>query len=73
MPNATMVPAGLAPIEPGTMYPLPVFKATQGLGQSALTTAKRNGLLIRKIGNRKYVLGADWIEYVKTHGSTEAD
>lgn len=61
----------LAPIDPAKMYPLPVFQETVGQGRAALATARQNGLIIRQIGNRKYVLGADWIDYVVSHGQVE--
>ena len=37
------------------------------LGQAALRMARRNGLPIKKIGRRNYVLGEDVIAYFKQH------
>jgi len=61
----------LAPIEAGVCYPLPIFMAVVGQGRNALAQARRDGLPVRKRGNRKYVLGADWIEFLKQHGTVE--
>lgn len=68
MPNAT-----LAPIESDVCYPLPVFMDITGQGRVALKTARENGLPVRKIGNRKFILGRDWLEYVESHGTTDED
>jgi len=61
----------LAPIEPGVCYPLPIFMSMVGQGRNALSQARRDGLTILKRGNRKYVLGSDWIEFLQEHGTRE--
>ena len=62
----------LAPIQPEWLYPLPILQDVAGQGRAALAEARKNGLETRKIGNRKYILGSDFIEHVKKHGSTDA-
>lgn len=66
-----MLHATLAPIEAEVCYPLPVFMNITGQGRAAISTARKKGLTVRKIGNRKYVIGRDWLDYVATHGQTE--
>lgn len=61
----------LEPIRADLLYPLPEFQRASGLGRAALASAIRQGLTARKIGNRKYVHGEDFIAYVKTHGKTD--
>lgn len=61
----------LVPIQADVCYPLPLFSDSVGLGRAALATARRNGLTIRKVGNRKYILGRDWLQYVAEHGETD--
>ena len=62
----------LAPIEPEVLYPLAIFQDATGLGRASLKTARDNGLIVRKIGNRKFVLGSDFIQHAKAHGKTES-
>jgi len=65
-------PATLAPIEPDKAYPLETFQDATGLGRAALATARHNGLIARKVGNRKFILGGDFIDYLKTYGKVES-
>ena len=61
----------LAPIQPDVLYPLATFQDTSGLGRASLKTARDNGLIVRKTGNRKYVLGSDFIDFLKKHGKAD--
>ncbi|MCH2212846.1 MAG: hypothetical protein MK110_16200 [Fuerstiella sp.] len=61
----------LQPVEADVAYPLPLFMSITGQGRNALAQARRDGLTIRKRGNRKYVLGSDWIEFLQSHGTVE--
>lgn len=63
--------SALAPIEPDVCYPLRIFEEMTGQGRAALATARRKGLPVRKIGNRKYVVGRDWLDHVMQHGETD--
>jgi hypothetical protein len=53
------------------MYTLLELEARTGLGTAALRTARRNGLVVRKIGRRSYVLGKDVLAYVERAGATK--
>ena len=64
--------AGLAPIEPGTLYPLADFQRRTGWGRHAVRTARGDGLKIHRAGGRAYVLGQDFISFV-TAGSEDRD
>jgi len=59
----------LKPIEANVCYPLPVFQDITGQGRNAIAQARREGLRVIKRGSRKYVIGSDWIEYLKNIGS----
>ncbi len=61
----------LAPIQPEVLYPLPILQDVAGQGRAALAQARKDGLETRKIGNRKYILGSDFIAHVKQHGTTD--
>jgi len=61
----------LEAIDPARCYPLSVFKVVAGMGRVAISTARRNGLQIRRVGNRRFVLGKDFIAYVAKHGTPE--
>lgn len=56
----------LAPIQSGSTYPLNEFARRAGLGKQALRTARRQGLKVRRLGNRSYVRGDDFHEFVGT-------
>ncbi len=47
------------------VYTLDEAKARTGLGAAALRTARRQGLKVRKIGRRAYVLGRDIMAYIE--------
>lgn len=50
------------------MLPLDTVKSRLGLGKAAIRTARANGLLVRRIGRRSFVLGADLLAYTKKRG-----
>lgn len=58
----------LAPIEPSVLYPLADFQARTGLGRAALAEARKKGFSSRKLGNRKFILGQDFIDFLTVHG-----
>jgi hypothetical protein len=47
------------------IIPLTVLAARLGLGPSALRTARRQGLKVRKIGRSKFVLGRDLVAFLE--------
>ncbi|MEX2119577.1 MAG: hypothetical protein WD847_08280 [Pirellulales bacterium] len=59
-----MAIAELEPIKADVAYPLPLFMRLSGMSSWAMRTAKKNGLRVRAAGNRKFVLGNDWLEYL---------
>ena len=58
----------LGTIRADEMYTLQRFKELTGMGAAALRVARRNGLKIRKVGRRKFVVGVEAIEHIKTTG-----
>ena len=52
------------PIDPDCLYTLRDFMALTGLGKHAMRTARENGLRVRRVGNRAFVHGGDFISYV---------
>ena len=71
-----MAPTKLAPqcpIEPGVIYALPLFKQITGFGTHAMRTARRQGLKVRRLGGRVFVMGSDFLDYVESldAGDTE--
>jgi len=59
------------PIDPNLLYPLETFKATLGIKAATLRTARRNGLIVRYVGRVGFILGKDFIDYVRTYGRQE--
>jgi hypothetical protein len=58
-------------IEGDHLYTLEEIKNRLRLGKAALRTARRRGLLVRRIGRRGYVLGKDVIAYVEASATVE--
>ena len=58
------------PVEADVLYPLADFKARTGLGEFAMRTARRRGLKVTYAGNRGFVLGRDFLDYLTTHSVT---
>lgn len=50
----------------GTAYSLTAFTKATGLGRTALREARRQGLPVRRVGLRSWVLGSDWLEFLAT-------
>lgn len=58
--------------EPGEIrgdcaYDLQQVKNRLGLGTAAIRTARRKGLIVRKVGRKSFILGADILEYLNNH------
>jgi hypothetical protein len=62
---ATKRPQGKS-IDPQTLYALEEFKQVSGMGDWALRQARRAGLKMLKIGNRKYVKGQAFIDFLES-------
>jgi hypothetical protein len=52
------------PIERGQIYRLDHFKEASGLGFHAMRTARAQGLRVRYLGGKAFVLGDDFLDYV---------
>lgn len=48
------------------IVPLAELDVRLGLGPSAIRTARRQGLKVRRIGRRKFVLGRDLIAFLES-------
>lgn len=53
-------------VSEGDIIPLPMLATCLGLGPSALRTARRQGLKVRKIGRKKFVLGRDLVAFLQS-------
>ena len=71
MQKTFAVASGQDEIRPDCLYPLPEFKRRTGLGTHAMRTARRNGLLVRRVGGRAFILGKDFIEHLEETGGME--
>ena len=63
------IPVGV--VDPERLYTLDAFKEAMNLGKAALQRARRRGLKVLYVGNKAYILGADYIQYVRDVGTTE--
>lgn len=55
-------------IEAGAVYTLPEFQARMGMSKWAMRSARRNGLKVRRVGKRGYILGKDAIAFIEAAG-----
>lgn len=56
-------------IEPQSLYSLEEFKRVSGMGSWALRSARKAGLQMLQIGNRKYVKGSAFIEFIEAQNA----
>lgn len=65
---ATATPkAGGGEINPATLYRIESLKAAAGVGEWAIRQMRRNGLKIRYIAGKAFVLGSDFIDYITSN------
>jgi hypothetical protein len=64
MNESTSQPPGI--IAADCVYQLDDAQARLGLGKQAWRTARREGLPIRRVGRRRYVIGRDVITWLQT-------
>ena len=62
---------GLAPILPDALYPLDVLKRSTGLQDTAMRSARNNGMRVLYLGNRGFVYGRDFISHVLENARAE--
>lgn len=56
-------------IVPEGLYTLKEFKARLGVSDSLLRKARNAGLKVRRIHGRGFILGCDFIDYIRTQAS----
>ncbi len=59
-------------IESGKAYTLTRFMEITGIRRFALDTARKNGLVVRKAGRRCFVLGQDFLDYLKSPNAAQS-
>lgn len=59
-------------IEPQSLYSLEEFKRVSGMGNWALRSARKAGLQMLKIGNRKFVKGQSFIDFIESQNEHSA-
>jgi hypothetical protein len=53
-----------------TAYPLADFGRLAGMNKAAIRSARRGGLAVRYVGNKPFVLGSDWLDWLATRPTT---
>jgi hypothetical protein len=66
-PATPPAPGGV--ISANAAYSLDQVKQRLGLGTAALRTARRKGLLVRRVGSRSFILGRDLLDYLENHAT----
>jgi hypothetical protein len=55
-------------------HTLESFSRNTGLKKTALRMARQNGLIVRRVHGRAFVLGQDWLDYLSRQaGDTQAE
>jgi hypothetical protein len=54
------------PIRIDEVYTLKEFQQRTGLKRNGMRTARRRGLPVRQCGRNRYVVGAEWVEFLQT-------
>jgi len=66
-PSEDPAPGGV--ISADAAYSLEQLRDRLGLGTAALRTARRKGLIVRRIGRRSFVMGRDLLQYLDEHAT----
>lgn len=53
-----------------TAYPLAEFARLTGMNKAALRSARRNGLRCRYHGNKAFIVGADFLQWLESLPTT---
>lgn len=61
------------PIFPDCDYPLDVFLRVTGLTLPTVRRCQREGLRVCRFGNRRFILGNDWIAFRVKHAGDEIE
>lgn len=61
----------LGPIRPDELYPVSVLKERLGWKETALRSARRDGLKVKRYGNLYFVLGSDVVEFLRRVETTD--
>lgn len=64
--NSVLVDAVPGFIDRWSLYTLAELQSRLKLGKQALRTARKEGLPIRKVGSRRFVLGSDAVEWMSS-------
>ncbi len=63
----------LRPIRADEVLPLECFMRASGLGRAALREARRSGLIVRRVHNRGFIIGSDWLDYLRTSSTSDSE
>ena len=58
-------------IEPAVLYTLAELKKRTRLGDWAIRKARKDGLRVSRVGNARFVLGADFQNFIQEQGNEE--
>ena len=58
-------PRAVGPIESGVAYPISSFKRLAGWGDWAMREARKAGLKVRVVGNTRFVIGDDFLAFLR--------
>jgi hypothetical protein len=62
----SLIYESLRTVREDEIVPLPELAKRLGLGQSAVRAARRQGLKVRRIGRRKFILGRDLVAFLES-------
>ena len=71
MTARTPVPKPPGTISVHEVYTLAEFQRRAGMNAHAMRAARRKGLRVVAVGRKRYVLGADWLVFLREQAAKE--
>lgn len=63
-------PIAVQAVEPDKLYMLDAFMRLTGLKEGALRSARANGLPVHYLHNRGFIIGKEFLDYIRAKGKT---
>lgn len=68
-PKQSKGTSGLGSIQADAAYPYEEFQRLTGQGRTAMRSFRMQGLRVIRAGNRRYILGRDWMRFLDSLAS----
>jgi hypothetical protein len=65
--------SALGCIQADAAYPYEEFQKLTGQGRTAMRSFRMQGLRVIRAGNRRYILGRDWLAFLESLANSKSD